>query len=163
MIWLAEGYAWHCSISKHGYNCTSCLHKGLLCRTSFIYSCILRPCSHSIFVDNVVDNNTQKRKSVGSGSISHLNDISCGCKVDIGNVFSNGPYQTRLVRPMFTSCEHLTLFTWLMLLSCPSFSPLFHFHLLYCQNRVGLGTRLDLPLLGFILKLHENPHVYKAA
>ena len=48
---------------------------------------------------------SEKRKSVGSGSISHLNDISCGCKVDIGNVFSNGPYQTRLVRPTFTLCS----------------------------------------------------------
>ena len=75
------------------------------CAGLALYILILRPCSHFIFVDNVVDNNTQKRKSVGSGSISHLNDISCGCKVDIGNVFSNGPYQTRLVRPTFTLCS----------------------------------------------------------
>ena len=32
-------------------------------------------------------------------SISHHNDMSCGCKVNIGNVFSNGPSAT------FTLCS----------------------------------------------------------
>ena len=31
-------------------------------------------------------------------SISHLNDMSYGCKVDIGNVFSNGPSATFTLR-----------------------------------------------------------------